>query len=195
MQVAASIFQDNLYFMYRVLALLKKRKAEITPSPVEHYYAYWKKEEWIVLVHDNGGGTNQAEAGAKWHLSLFLPTWLSLQSPSLFSVCLPISNTDWLFSLSLLSLPINSPFFLCTIYAPLGLISKSPDQRLYYLHCVLRWWLGSCPAVLGAVQPKHGVLPSAAKSFQPKNFVAHVWLQIGLWEHLPPGKRLFFGNR
>lgn len=44
MQVAESIFQDNLYFMYLVLALLKERKAEITPSPVEHYYAYWKEK-------------------------------------------------------------------------------------------------------------------------------------------------------
>lgn len=43
MPVAASIFQDNLYFMYWVLALLEKRKAEITPSPEEHYYAFWKK--------------------------------------------------------------------------------------------------------------------------------------------------------
>lgn len=82
-----------------MLALLKKRKAKITPSPVEHYYAFWKKEEWVVLVHDNGGGTNQAETGAEWHLSLFLPTRLSLQSHSLFSVCLPVSTTGWLFSL------------------------------------------------------------------------------------------------
>lgn len=125
MRVATSIFQDNLYFMYWVLALLKKRKAEITPSPVEHYYAFSKKEEWVVLVHDNGGGTNRAEAGAELHLSLFLPNCLSLQSHSLFSVCLPVSNTGWFFSLPSF-ITYKSSIFLMHNITPSGTHQQKP---------------------------------------------------------------------
>lgn len=142
-------------------------------------------------MHDNGGGTNQAGAGAELHLSLLLPTCLSLQSHSLFSACLPVSNTEWFFSLPSLIMSKFSGFLMHTITSS-GAHQKIswPTALLFVLS--VKGMPGDLSCCAWSCTTKAQSSAFCTEEFPSQKFCGLHSAVNWSMEHFSPGKKLFF---